>query len=186
MIEVLNYLRLRYTAYDLTYIRHEKMISVSLANVPCDTDRKLNWRKVFLVRSTLEIHLSPQPPCVTHSSAHCVGCVTLTFLHTCCEVGQSADTLSCLVAKSHPTLAALYTVARQALLSMGVPRHEYWSGLPFPPPGHLPDPGTEPPSPALAGEFFTTEPQGKLTHWKSPELGEAWRQKEKGGRRRDG
>ena len=42
MIEVLNYLRLRYTAYDLTYIRHEKMISVSLANVPCDTDRKLN------------------------------------------------------------------------------------------------------------------------------------------------
>ena len=63
MIEVLNYLRLRYTAYDLTYIRHEKMISVSLANVPCDTDRKLNWRKVFLVRSTLEIHLCPQPPC---------------------------------------------------------------------------------------------------------------------------
>ena len=37
----------------------------------------------------------------------------------------------------------------------------YWSGLPFPPPGDLPDPGIEPASPALAGGFFTTEPLGK-------------------------
>ena len=37
----------------------------------------------------------------------------------------------------------------------------YWSGLPFPPPGDLPDPGMEPTSPALAGGFFTTEPLGK-------------------------
>ena len=48
------------------------------------------------------------------------------------------------------------TVAHQAPLSMGFPRQEYWSGLPFPPPEHLPNPGTEPTSPALAGEFFTT------------------------------
>ena len=40
-------------------------------------------------------------------------------------------------------------------------RHEYWSGLPFPSPGDLPDPGIEPASPALAGGFFTTEPPGK-------------------------
>ena len=39
---------------------------------------------------------------------------------------------------------------------MGFSRQEYWSGLPFPPPGNLPDPGTEPASPALAGGFFTT------------------------------
>ena len=43
-------------------------------------------------------------------------------------------------------------------------RQEYWSRLPFPPPGDLPDPGIEPASlasPALAGSFFTTEPPGK-------------------------
>ena len=42
---------------------------------------------------------------------------------------------------------------------MGFPRQEYW--LPFPPPGDLPDRGTEPGSPALAGGFFTTEPPRK-------------------------
>ena len=44
---------------------------------------------------------------------------------------------------------------------MGFPRQEYWSGLPFPPPGDLSDPGIEPASPTLAGGFFTTEPPGK-------------------------
>ena len=47
---------------------------------------------------------------------------------------------------------------------MGFSRQEYWSGLPFPSPGDLPYPGIEPESPAapaLAGEFFTTEPLGK-------------------------
>ena len=42
---------------------------------------------------------------------------------------------------------------------MGLPRQEYWSGLPFPTPGDLPNPGLELASPALAGGFFTTEPQ---------------------------
>ena len=54
-----------------------------------------------------------------------------------------------------------WTVARQAPLSMGFSRQEYWSGLPFPSPGELPHPGLEPGSPALAGRFFTTEPPGK-------------------------
>jgi len=45
---------------------------------------------------------------------------------------------------------------------MGFPRQEYWSGLPFPPPGDLPDPGIELMNLALAGRFFTTEPPGKL------------------------
>ena len=51
------------------------------------------------------------------------------------------------------------TVAHQAPLSMGFSRHEYWSGLPSPPPGDFPDPGIKPGSlmsPALAGSFFTT------------------------------
>jgi len=54
-----------------------------------------------------------------------------------------------------------WTVARQAPLSMGSPRQEYWSGLPFPSPGDLPDPGIEPTLPALAGRLFTAEPPGK-------------------------
>ena len=49
-----------------------------------------------------------------------------------------------------------WTVARQAPLSLGFFRQEYWSGLPFPSAGFLPNPGIEPTSPALAGGFFTT------------------------------
>ena len=54
-----------------------------------------------------------------------------------------------------------WTVGHQAPLSMGFPREEYWSGLPLPTPGDLPDPGLKPVSLALAGRFFTTEPHGK-------------------------
>ena len=53
-----------------------------------------------------------------------------------------------------------WTVAHQAPLSMGFPGQEYWSGLPFPSPGDLPDLGIKPVSPALAGGYFTTEPPG--------------------------
>ena len=56
-----------------------------------------------------------------------------------------------------------WTVACQAPLSMEFFRQEYWSGLPFPSPGDLPDPGIEPMSPVLAGGFFTTEPPEKPT-----------------------
>ena len=58
-----------------------------------------------------------------------------------------------LVAKSCLTLATPWTVACQAPLSMGFSRQEYWSGLPFPSPGDLPDPGIEPWS-CIAGRFF--------------------------------
>ena len=54
-----------------------------------------------------------------------------------------------------------WTVGRQAPFSMGFPRQEYWGGLPVPSLGDHPNPGTEPMSPALADEFFTTEPPGK-------------------------
>ena len=55
--------------------------------------------------------------------------------------------------------ATPWTVARQDPVSMGFSRQEYWSGLPFPPPGDLPDPWVQDlsvKSPALAGAFFTT------------------------------
>ena len=59
------------------------------------------------------------------------------------------------------SFAVPWTAAHRGPLSMGFSRQEYWSGLPFPSPGDLPDPGMEPESPALAGMFFTTEPLGK-------------------------
>ena len=49
-----------------------------------------------------------------------------------------------------------WTVARQAPLSMGFPRQEYWDGLPFPFPGDLPGPGTEPGSPTLQADSLLT------------------------------
>ena len=70
-----------------------------------------------------------------------------------------------MVAFSHVRLfASLWTVISQAPPSTGFSRQEYWSGLPFPTPRDLPDPGIEPTSlvsPALAGEFFYAAPVGK-------------------------
>ena len=57
--------------------------------------------------------------------------------------------------------ATPWTVARQAPLFMGFPRQEYWSGLPFPPPGDLPDPGIIPLSPALHADSLPSKPPGK-------------------------
>ena len=54
-----------------------------------------------------------------------------------------------------------WTVACQAPPSMGFSRQEYWSGLPFPPAGDLPDPGTEPGSPAMRAYSLLFEPPGK-------------------------
>ena len=65
--------------------------------------------------------------------------------------------MCCSVAQSYPNLC-------QAPLSMGFSHGEYWSGLPCPPPGDLPNPGIEPVSlmsPALQADFLPTEPPGK-------------------------
>ena len=64
-----------------------------------------------------------------------------------------------LATKSHPTLVNPWTVAHEVPLSMGFSRQEYWSALPFPPPGNLPDPGIEPRSPALQADSLPTEPE---------------------------
>ena len=63
-----------------------------------------------------------------------------------------------LVTKSCPTLVTPWSIAHHAPLSMGFPRQEYWSRLPFPSPGDLLGPGVEsmsPATPVLAGRFFT-------------------------------
>ena len=63
----------------------------------------------------------------------------------------------CLVAKSCPTLCDPTDCSPP-----GSSRQEYWSGLPFHSPGHLPNPGIKPASSTLTGKFFTTEPPGRL------------------------
>ena len=57
--------------------------------------------------------------------------------------------------------ATLWTVAHQAPLSMGFSRQEYWSGLPFPSPGDLPNLGIKPRSPTLQADSLPAKPQGK-------------------------
>ena len=81
------------------------------------------------------------------------------------KVCVHATSLSCV-----RLFATLWTVARQAPLSVGFSRQEYWSGLPCPPSEDLPDTGIEPSSlrsPALAGGFFTTS-----TSWKAHRRGQ--------------
>ena len=66
-----------------------------------------------------------------------------------------------VVAQSCPTLVTPWTAAHQASLSMRFSRQEYWSGLPFPSPGRLSDPGIEPRSPALQADSLLTELPGR-------------------------
>ena len=92
-------------------------------------------------------------------------------LNSFCSLRTFSDVLSapaCLRAKllqSCLTLCNLWTVAGQAPLSMGFSRQEPWSGLPCPPPGDLPNPGTQPASPALAEGFFTAS-----ATWDQPKI----------------
>ena len=76
-------------------------------------------------------------------------------MHVCVR----AQPLSCVQLVVSP-----WTVACQILLSIEFSRQDYWSGLPFPTPGHLPDPGIEPGSPVspeLQADSLPTEPTGK-------------------------
>ena len=67
-----------------------------------------------------------------------------------------------LVSKLCPTFATPRTVARRAPLSMEFSKQEYWNGLPFPPPGDLPDSGIKPSSPTLQVDSLLTEPPVNL------------------------
>ena len=78
---------------------------------------------------------------------------TLTVLWVCREVG--------LVTKSCPALKTSQMVAHQGPLSMGFPKQEYGSGLPFPSSGELPNPGIKPRLSALQADSLPTEPPGK-------------------------
>ena len=88
-------------------------------------------------------------------------------LKKCSSTFKAVQSGACVLSRVQ-LFATPQIVACQAPLSMGFSRQEYWSGLPFPTPGDLPDPGIESESPvprALAGGFFTTEPPGKLVQY---------------------
>ena len=95
---------------------------------------------------------------------HSVCCLRM-YLKIKKKGGGSQEVLNSLRKKSlsHVRLfATLWTVAHQAPLSMGFSRQEYWSGLPFPPPGDLFHPGIEPRSPALQADALLSESPGKI------------------------
>ena len=114
-----------------------------------------------LLRSSVPCVLPPPSPdsplpCLCRSLQRNAGGPEPAILH--------ALLLSCSRSlTSHPVVPP-WTVARQAPLSMGFPRQEYWSGWPFPTPGHLLNPWIKPTSPALAGGFLTTSHQGSPLH----------------------
>ena len=107
----------------------------------------------------LQILYSPPLPMALHAAAKLWKYMSLWLsslffpfsLQLCC-----VQSLCCV-----QLLATLWTVTLQAALSMGFPRQEYWSGLPFPPTGALPHPGIEPVSPALQADSLPAEPSGK-------------------------
>ena len=121
----------------------------------------------LVMRLTFDLSSKPflsvhQP--LTSAADCCTNWIFLTPFIVFCWIFLyylSLTCICCLVTKLCLTLFAnLWTVPHQASLSMGFSRQECWSGLPFPFPGHLPDPQIKPVSPALQGSF-TTEPPGK-------------------------
>ena len=78
-------------------------------------------------------------------------------------LGYTPSELESEVSQSCPSLCDPWTVAYQAPPSMGFSRQAYWSGLPFPSPGDLPDPGIELGSPELQADSLPTELPGKPT-----------------------
>ena len=114
--------------------------------------------------------LTSLPPCLCYdfvlitSVFKNISCIFLQRKQISCflTVFQECRLLMCVCMFSHVQFfETLWTIAHQASLPMGFPRQEYWSGLPWSPPGDLPDPGTESASPAVASRFFTAEPSGK-------------------------
>ena len=69
--------------------------------------------------------------------------------------------------------ATLWTVACQAPLSMEFSKQKYWSGLTFPSPGDLPNPGIEPASPALQADSLPSQPPGKLKKTGKTQIGDS-------------
>ena len=128
---------------------------------------RLLWAPFDMGVSQLQYIISSQPRVWTHFSF--VFCICGRILHYWATCGNPNTQSVCVFSVTcHARLFATpWTVAHQAPLSGGLCWQESWSELPFPPPGDLPDPGTEHASlvsPALAGRFFTAERSRKQTY----------------------
>ena len=88
----------------------------------------------------------------------------LTLCLQCLKKKGSSQKAAAVLLAQLCTSATPWTVARQAPLSMGFSRQEYWSGLPCPPPVDLPDPGIKPGSPTLQVDSFPSKPPGKPSY----------------------
>ena len=137
---------------------------------------RLEWPSVSLWAAPFLQVLLSVPWCVSRCWARIWGWVNEHLFVTCSRCWESTGwwnkpiLASCrggggLVAKSCPTLVTPWTVARQAPLSMGFSGQEYWSGLPFPSPGDLPNLGIESGSPAWQANSLPTELLGKPTSY---------------------
>ena len=96
-------------------------------------------------------------------------CITLLLINILCHIEYIIICVCCVLLLSRVRLfVTTWTVAHQAPLFMGFSRHEYWSGLPCPPPGELPIPGIDPRSPTLQMDSLPSEPlimiEGKQTN----------------------
>ena len=109
------------------------------------------WGRVQKVFAFAEFPSSPG--LYTAKKFSCVGEELCVLEVKEVKVKVKVKLLSCVQLSAIP-----WTVVYQASLSMGFSRQEYWSGLPFPSPGDLPDPGIEPRSPALQADALPSEP----------------------------
>ena len=152
--------------------------SLAPNSLSCSSSSHLRMDAPHLCCSCLRIH--PWPGSLPRSGSGALISSCTSYSHTCWGGHLIAEVISVATMRSLLSLHPIYkvfrvcvlsrfsyvqlcemiwTVACQAPLSRGFSRQENWSGLPFPPPGDLPDPGIEPASlmpPALAGRFFTT------------------------------
>ena len=115
--------------------------------------RILEWVAIYFSRGSSLPRDQTSISCVS-----CISCIDRQVLTTrpLRQESEEVKSLSCVRLFSSP-----WTVAYQAPPSMGFSRQECWSGLPFPSPGDLPDPGIEPGSPALQADTSPSEPPGK-------------------------
>ena len=121
---------------------------------------QLLWKTVwqFLKMLNIELPYDPAIPLLCIQPRE-----TIPYVHTQTCTWIFRTVLFILLSHfSHVRLCAtLWTVDHPAPLSMGFSRQEYWSGLPFPSPGDLPDPGIKPRSPTLQADSLPSEPLGK-------------------------
>ena len=117
------------------------------------------WLSHQLSYKVRQPRLPSQPPTSHHEPADCsLSAQTPPLVSRDSHLPLGTVLYFACVLSQFPFFVTPWTVAHQALLSRGFSRQEYWSGLPFPSPGDLPNPGTKPvspASPALAGRFFT-------------------------------